>query len=84
MNSDAAGSGGVAAGRMAKVKSAEQHRLSVKWSLERLSEGGEMRMQENAAFLNSLPATQVCGARWSCIYGGRRVPYVLTIKPEHT
>ncbi len=41
------------------VKSAEQHRLSVKWSLERLSEGGELRMAENAAFLNSLPATQV-------------------------
>ena len=41
------------------VKSAEQHRLSVKWSLERLSEGGELRMAENAAFLISLPVTQV-------------------------
>ena len=54
----AAGSGGVAAGRAAKVRSAEQHRLSVKWSLERLSEGGELRMLDNATFLNSLPATQ--------------------------
>jgi hypothetical protein len=65
MNSEAAGSGGVAAGRASKVRSAEQHRLSVKWSLERLSEGGELRMLDNATFLSSLPATQARSSQTS-------------------
>ena len=40
-------------------KAAEQQRLSIKWSLERLAEGGEETMSENASFLDSLPASQV-------------------------
>lgn len=41
------------------AKAAEQQRLSVKWSLERLAEGGEDTMSENASFLDGLPANQV-------------------------
>ena len=55
------------------VRSAEQHRLSVKWSLERLSEGGELRMAENAAFLYSMPATQASAAS----HGARRVLHAI-------
>lgn len=41
------------------TKAAEHQRLGVKWSLERLAEGGEDTMTENATFLWALPSNQV-------------------------
>lgn len=43
------------------AKAAEQQRMSVKWSLERLAEGGEETMSVNATFLDRLPDNQVRG-----------------------